>query len=73
MEECFQTRLFQEHIRKVTAELKGNEIDKVEFKSIGFMFIPGINDWLYQPRILITKSHHWLPIDVNYKYNDNLE
>ena len=63
----------KEKIRKVTAAIKKNEIEKVEFKSIGFMFIPDLNDWLYQPRVLITKSHHWLPTDVNYRYNDNLE
>lgn len=63
----------KEKIRKVTAAIKNNEIDNVRFKSIGFMFIPDLNDWLYQPRILITKSHRWLPTDANYKYNDNLD
>lgn len=63
----------KEKIRKVTAAIKNNEIDNVRFKSIGFMFIPDLNDWLYQPRILITKSDPWLPTDANYKYNDNLD
>ena len=31
-------------IRKVTAAIKNNEIDNVRFKSIGFMFIPDLND-----------------------------
>ena len=63
----------KEKLRKVTEALKKTEIDKVQFKSIGFMFIPDLNDWLYHPCVLITKSHQWLPTDANYKYNDNLE
>jgi len=38
----------KEKSRKVVA-IKNNEIQKVEFKFIGFVFIPDLNDWLYHP------------------------
>lgn len=39
----------KEKLRKVVVAIKNNEIQKVEFKFIGFVFIPDLNDWLYHP------------------------
>ena len=63
----------KEKLRKVIVAIRNNEIQKVEFKFIGFMFIPDLNDWLYNPRVLISKLGHWLPTDANYKYNDSID
>ena len=63
----------KEKLRKVIVAIRNNEIQKVEFKFIGFMFIPDLNDWLYNPRVLISKLGHWLPTDANYKYNDGID
>ena len=43
----------QEKLRKVVVAVRNSEIQKVEFKFIGFMFVPDLNDWLYHPRVLI--------------------
>ena len=59
----------KEKFRKVVVGIRNNEIQKVAFKFIGFMFIPDLNDWLYNPRVLISKVGHWLPTDASYKYN----
>ena len=61
----------KEKLRKVVVAVRNSEIQKVEFKFIGFMFVPDLNDWLYHPRVLISKIGHWLPTDANYKYNDH--
>lgn len=57
----------KEKLRKVVVVVRNSEIQKVEFKFIGFMFVPDLNDWLYHPRVLISKIGHWLPTDANYK------
>ena len=62
----------KEKLRKVVVAIGNSEIQKVEFKFIGFMFVPDLNDWLYHPRVLISKIGHWLPTDANYKYNDHI-
>ena len=63
----------QEKLRKVVVAVRNSEIQKVEFKFIGFMFVQDLNDWLYHPRVLISKIGHWLPTDANYKYNDHID
>lgn len=63
----------KEKLRKVVVGIRNNEIQKVAFKFIGFMFIPDLNDWLYNPRVLISKVGHWLPTDASYKYNDLID
>ena len=60
----------KEKLKKVVVAIRNNEIQKVEFKFIGFMFVPDLNDWLYHPRVLISKIGNWLPSDASYKYND---
>ena len=62
-----------EKLRKVVVAVRNSEIQMVEFKFIGFMFVPDLNDWLYHPRVLISKIVHWLPTDANYKYNDHID
>ena len=62
-----------EKLRKVVVAVRNSEIQKVEFKFIGFMFVPDLNDWQYHPRVLISKIGHWLPTDANYKYNDHID
>ena len=63
----------KEKWRKVVVAVRNGEIQKVEFKFIGLMFVPDLNDWLYHPRVLISKIGHWLPTDANYKYNDHID
>ena len=63
----------KEKLRKVVVAVSNSEIQKVEFKFIGFMFVTDLNDWLYHPRVLISKIGHWLPTDANYKYNDHID
>ena len=46
----------KEKLRKVVFAVRNNEIQKVEFKFTGFMFIPDLNDWLYIPRVLNFKN-----------------
>ena len=43
----------KEKLRKVVVAVRKSEIQEVEFKFIGFMFVPDLNDWLYHPRVLI--------------------
>ena len=62
----------KEKLRKVVVAVRNSEIQKVEFMFIGFVFVPDLNDWLYHPRVLISKIGHWLPTDANYKYNDHI-
>ena len=62
----------KEKLKKTVVAIRSNEIQKVEFKFIGFMFVPDLNDWLYHPRVLISKIGSWLPTDANYKYNDTI-
>ena len=64
--------ILKENLRKVFVAVRNSEIQKVEFKFIGFMFGPDLNDWLYHPRVLISKIGHWLPTDANDKYNDHI-
>ena len=48
----------KEKLRKVAVAIRNSEIQKVEFKFIGVMFVPDLNDWLYHPRVLISKVGH---------------
>ena len=43
----------KEKLRNVVVAVRNSEIQKVEFKFIGFMFVPHLTDWLYHPRVLI--------------------
>ncbi|KAL9977762.1 hypothetical protein ACROYT_G015202 [Oculina patagonica] len=63
----------KEKLRKTVLAIRNNDIKKVEFKFIGFMYVPDLNDWLYHPRVMISKVGHWLPTDANYKYNDPID